>query len=78
MRIDLKPCPFCGGEGELFERWARSGDKAFCFVKCETCGVQTRPAFINNAGDLDDEELDLAFDDAARKVSRRWNARTND
>lgn len=34
MKIDLKPCPFCGGKAKVFV------DKKVC-VMCMECGAQT-------------------------------------
>ncbi len=33
---DLKPCPFCGGEANLFDH----GDE-YCLVACSGCCVRT-------------------------------------
>jgi len=35
-KIKLKPCPFCGGEAELYQTW--TGD--YC-VQCNKCGATT-------------------------------------
>lgn len=37
--IKLKPCPFCGGEGEYFEERIFIMNNAFLMgVKCKKCG----------------------------------------
>ena len=38
LELALKPCPFCGGEAEMFERWSR-----LWMVKCGACGVLLDP-----------------------------------
>lgn len=36
--IDLKPCPFCGGEAKMF---VQSGEYGGVCVKCMSCWCQT-------------------------------------
>jgi hypothetical protein len=46
MKIELKPCPFCGGEAEQIETvlyfgsgdYANSEEKQLC--KCKACGTE--------------------------------------
>ncbi len=33
--VELKPCPFCGGNGKLCI------GSHVCFVKCQLCGAET-------------------------------------
>ena len=39
----LKPCPFCGGKGQIEERTIPDGytHYEFKFVRCSSCGAQT-------------------------------------
>lgn len=37
MSEELKPCPFCGGEANLY-KYAKNGK---FLVRCEYCGVET-------------------------------------
>lgn len=36
MNKNLKPCPFCGGEAGVSERYDE-----YCAVRCITCGAKT-------------------------------------
>ena len=51
MNIELKPCPFCGGEAMFWndtegvgEDWRTS---EFVYVKCRNCGARTRAEYDN-------------------------------
>jgi hypothetical protein len=59
---ELKPCPFCGGEAEVFD------GNFFTFIKCKLCFVSTKAVAIekNNKGK------------ARREVEELWNRRTDD
>lgn len=49
MNIELKPCPFCGGEAEARESpYSRceEGD-SFCEVRCKKCGVHVTGKSFN-------------------------------
>ena len=46
---ELKPCPFCGGEAEIYRHALVS------WVRCKECGVDT-PAALPQ-----DEQLDIDF-----------------
>lgn len=35
---ELKPCPFCGGEGEIYSYHAMFDPKERVTVRCKTCG----------------------------------------
>ena len=37
--IELKPCPFCGGNAESYTPW--TGDAYGYWIRCEECGCET-------------------------------------
>lgn len=55
MAIHLKPCPFCGGEGE-FERYGNS--RQSCIVACTNCGcrLETNESEWNSGSDWNRRE----------------------
>lgn len=44
---ELKPCPFCGGEAELVEKFVRRGFLLShrYVIKCNRCGKEDREYF---------------------------------
>lgn len=38
----LKPCPFCGGEGEIVSRKPCKTSKTRYYIQCKKCGCKTR------------------------------------
>lgn len=68
-QIELKPCPFCGGEGKLNEHWESAGMGANArefYVSCKSCRAHGGMAseFFEN-GDL------------RAKAIERWNRRAD-
>lgn len=39
--MELKPCPFCGGEAEVIPLPSYNSNKCKYFVTCLCCGVET-------------------------------------
>ena len=37
---DIKTCPHCGGESDLYYQGGRHG--YFCWVECSSCGCKSR------------------------------------
>lgn len=37
---DIKKCPFCGGDGELTQRYNSRWRNYFVFVSCSLCNAQ--------------------------------------
>lgn len=61
----LLPCPFCGGEAELFRRTSVIGD--FVEVRCKTCKAKTDAILFDARKHPNDEEYDEA--------AEAWNTR---
>ena len=43
---ELKPCPFCGGRGQIeseYETIGHGDGDTFYFVVCQCCGARTKP-----------------------------------
>lgn len=38
-KVELKPCPFCGGEAKRSHQWTNSGSNPV--VRCKQCGAMT-------------------------------------
>lgn len=45
----LKPCPFCGGEGEVYVAMDYTLNNEYC-VMCKTCGASTGQPLETKAG----------------------------
>lgn len=39
---NIKKCPFCGGDGELTQRYNSRNDNYFVFVACGMCNAQSK------------------------------------
>ena len=61
----LKPCPFCGGSGEVKKSWVTGVDKSFYthYVECTVCGAKT------HAG--------IARPTQKKAAADRWNRRAS-
>lgn len=82
MEKDVKNCPFCGGEADLFKefkvdkndpdnQFAMNGYAIFC--KCEVCGARGKE-FISLESPDDEDWNNMACRDAIRA----WNTRINE
>ncbi len=71
--IELKKCPFCGGEANWFYSYAPKMHKYCTVVKCEMCSSQGKPYF----GDEDPTENNWETNECL-KAAVAWNMRTHD
>lgn len=44
--IELKPCPFCGGEAEIIQNPKKS-TTVYNYIKCKICGSTTYSFFYS-------------------------------
>lgn len=66
--MELKKCPFCGGEADLFS--ARGKNGFFVFVRCTMCNSQSKTFNVGK----------ILFDDwkenqASKNAISVWNTR---
>ena len=66
---ELKPCPFCGGSADLFERYSATKRSNYVQVRCCECGAQGGPYKYRTE----------ARAKRARKLAiNNWNRRTTE
>lgn len=72
MSIDdvLKPCPFCGGTGNLYCNYSRAYRGYFVSVKCDICGSSGKPYRSS-----DDPEDSNWSNYACAQACAAWNMR---
>lgn len=68
---NLKPCPFCNGEADLWANCGRYGYFVFC--ECSVCSAKSKA--FNLGRDLPDDWEDTV---AARRARDAWNRRWSD
>ena len=69
--MELKYCPHCGGEAELYRNYSRRAGSYFVFVKCSMCGSQGK---IYNTEE-DPERTGWEDNTACQSAVRAWNMR---
>lgn len=69
--MELKLCPFCGGEADLWSRYGRNGFFAFC--QCAVCSSSAKAFFIGR-----DRPDDWGESLAAIRAQEAWNRRCSD
>lgn len=58
--MTLKPCPFCGSEGDYIDSWSyndRTGEPVYWYVRCENCEAEGPASFTKE------------------KSEKKWNTR---
>lgn len=71
MELNIKKCPFCGGEPILTSTRGRYG--FFAFVHCSFCGSQGKTYSIGKTRDDD-----WAESSASNNAIKAWNTRVCD
>lgn len=71
----LEPCPFCGGQAELTEKYNKYGG-LMIFIECTACEAKTKAKAFRYDADFDDERTQSKYDFAAMELAERWNRRT--
>ena len=71
MELNIKKCPFCGGEPTLCSTKGRYG--FFAFVHCSFCGSQGKTYSIGKTRDDDWAETT-----ASNNAIKAWNTRVGD
>jgi len=66
---ELKPCPFCGGEANLYRTYGRYG--WFITAQCEVCGARSKIFWTRS----DPNDPDFWECKAASKATVAWNRR---
>lgn len=77
-KTELKPCPFCGGEGEICERTVFYDHAKI--IRCKRCGAMTRLVmmehpFAKEKGTIKAERY--TPEQAVEKAADIWNMRVN-
>ena len=72
--MELKHCPFCGGEADIWRMYGKYG--YFMVVKCSVCGASGK-TFMDGREDKDDGDPTLWETVAARRAAEAWNRRWN-
>ncbi len=68
----LKPCPFCGGRAVGHNEYGKYG--LFAFVRCETCGANTKCVKVEYLKDFDEYMKQPAI----QRLIYLWNRRDGD
>ena len=75
--IELKPCPFCGGEANIVQE-STGTDQDFARIrfkaKCCKCGMEPRDMTGSIEMMLKDGEIYIVKDDR-KDIARMWNRR---
>lgn len=72
--IKLKPCPFCGGRGEIVfsgHEYTNGTMKGFIVAKCDVCGGSSKGVYY--CGDM--IKIPLEETVGAEKTAQAWNRR---
>lgn len=68
---EIKHCPFCGGEADLWYKWGKHG--YLTFVECEICSAQSKPFSLGR--EIDENWYESA---SSKKAIAFWNRRVKE
>lgn len=75
---ELRPCPFCGGEGEIDSYYSSAYDRLMGLVRCKACGVKVFGEGISaymvdtSASDFPDWKK-KSYEEVERRAVEKWN-----
>ena len=79
-KIELKPCPFCGGYArfKIFSLSINSSSVGFKFeISCEKCRASLPKIYKTNLSLADDGRINV-INDERENAARDWNRRNDD
>lgn len=74
--IDLKPCPFCGGEAGMYPEVDRIMGK-FWYIKCKKC-YSRGSGIYESCRELEPQEEYAAITGAWERAIEAWNRRVSE
>ena len=80
MMIELKPCPFCGGEVEYFKnsKCLYGFDVGWEFgIRCKNCGVKAPKENYKLEVNFDNDGQLNILTDERKKAADDWNRRVD-
>lgn len=70
---EIKNCPFCGAEAELWQNYSNKFNCYFVYCKCSMCGSQTRTVSSK------EEPAQIGWNNSAcESVVKAWNTRAKE
>lgn len=79
--VELKPCPFCGGEAKVYTTESRQSYRR-AVAKCQTCFAELRceGGGFHDFPEVDDEfeKRRLSNERAKERVIKAWNRRATE
>lgn len=82
--MELKPCPFCGGEAEAYSDYSCVHERIAGLVKCKGCGAEVWGGKTFNTYMMDTTIADIAklvesiHKEAKESAIEAWNRRYGD